>query len=334
MSWGDQIWAAIEDLREAGVENMVVPEIGWKVEVANYPGTYPHSHTKFVVVDGERLMAAGFNYGWLHYPREHPSGEGDDLTDLGIIIEGPVAQAALATYDDMWVGADQIYCSDFYPQDGSDWKDSCVEMKASGGHPPEVMKYYLAGSETTLSLYRTHTYKEADEAVSSAIASAKETIDIMSVNFSLEVICMVNVAFPDACTFKQALPWMESLVEAIETNQVYVRAIVENANSNGLENRVGIDIFEKELARRGLSEYFEVRFFDGRLHAKSILIDDVLLIVGSQNLHYSSYGKGGLLEYSVATDSPEAIQTYQEMFEYYWDLAIPADEAEFATTAN
>jgi phosphatidylserine/phosphatidylglycerophosphate/cardiolipin synthase-like enzyme len=127
---------------------------------------------------------------------------------------------------------------------------------------------------------------------------------------------------------------MESLVEAIETNQVYVRAIVENANSNGLENRVGIDIFEKELARRGLSEYFEVRFFDGRLHAKSILIDDVLLIVGSQNLHYSSYGKGGLLEYSVATDSPEAIQTYQEMFEYYWDLAIPADEAEFVTTAN
>lgn len=145
---------------------------------------------------------------------------------------------------------------------------------------------------------------------------------------------MVNVAVPDACTFEQALPWMESLVEAIETNHVYVRAIVENANSNGLENRVGIDIFEKELARRGLSEYFEVRFFDGRLHAKSILIDDVLLIVGSQNLHYSSYGKGGLLEYSVATDSPEAIQTYQEMFEYYWDLAIPADEAEFATTAN
>jgi cardiolipin synthase len=110
--------------------------------------------------------------------------------------------------------------------------------------------------------------------------------------------------------------------------------IVENANSNGLENRVGIDILEGELDRRGLREYVEVRFFDGRLHTKSTLVDGELLFVGSQNFHYSSFGESGLLEFVAATESPEAIRAYQDMFEYYWGLAIPSDEAVWGTTSG
>ena len=36
---------------------MVDPEIGWRLEFANFPGAYPHSHTKFVVIDGDELQA-------------------------------------------------------------------------------------------------------------------------------------------------------------------------------------------------------------------------------------------------------------------------------------
>ena len=69
----------------------------------------------------------------------------------------------------------------------------------------------------------------------------------------------------------------------------------------------------------------QIRFFDGRVHMKSTLIDRELLIVGSQNLHYSSFGEKGLLEFVVASDDPVAIDSYQSMFDYFWEQADPVD---------
>jgi phosphatidylserine/phosphatidylglycerophosphate/cardiolipin synthase-like enzyme len=333
LEWGDQIWNAINDLRVAGVEEMENPDIGWKVEVANFPGVYPHSHTKFLVLDGDILISAGYNYGWLHFSKDHPSGKGDDLVDLGMIMKGPVAQAAMSAYDDMWVGANQLYCADFHPEDGSDWQDSCEWKTAEGGHVPEVLKYALAGEDqVAFSLYRTDVYKEADEAYVAALSTASESVDAIHVNFSLELICMINVLNPDICTFENALPLMEALVKAVDENHIRVRVIVENSNSNGLENRVAIQVLEEESAKMDLDDLVEVRFFNGRVHAKSALIDQELLIVGSQNFHYSSFGEGGLLEYVAATEDPDAIESYQTMFDFYWEQAIPVDEADWANS--
>jgi phosphatidylserine/phosphatidylglycerophosphate/cardiolipin synthase-like enzyme len=333
LQWGDQIWNVLEDLRDEGVHEMVNEEIGWKVEVANFEGTYPHAHTKFMIVDGKTLMGAGFNYGWLHYSTDHPSGKGDDLVDLGMVVEGPVAQAAISAYDDMWVDGNQLHCTDFFPDDGSDWTDTCRWGKAASGHVPEVMKYYLSElSHNAFSLYRSGNYKEADSAYSSVFSSAQSSIDAIHVNFSLEMICFLNVIAEDLCSFDNALPWMEAMLHAVEQKQVKVRAIVENSNSNGIENRIGIDIFERELASRGLEDLVEVRFFNGRVHAKSALVDQEFLVVGSQNLHYSSWGDGGLLEYGVASDDPEAVKQYQKMFDYYWEQAVPTDETDWTVS--
>ncbi len=179
-------------------------------------------------------------------------------------------------------------------------------------------------SSTAFALYRTDVYKEADHAYDAALASAEESIDAIHVNFSAEMICLLNLIAPDTCTFdNNALPWMKSLVQAVQKNHVKVRVIVENANSNGLENRVGIDMLQKKLASLGLSDLVEVRFFDGRVHMKTALIDQQLLFVGSQNFHYSSFSPGGLLEFVAATDSRTAIDEYQKMFEYYWQQSIP-----------
>ena len=66
----------------------------------------------------------------------------------------------------------------------------------------------------------------------------------------------------------------------------------------------------------------EVRKFPGELHAKTALIDEEFLIIGSQNYNYSAFGDGdGLAEYSFGTNDAEAIEDYLKMFEYYWDLA-------------
>ncbi len=334
LEYGSQIENAIAEFRAAGVEQMVEPEIGWRLEFANFPGAYPHSHTKFVVIDGERVTSVGFNYGYLHFPIDHPSGKGYDLLDLGLAVFGPIAQEAVSVYDDMWDGADQIHCEDFYPEDGSDWQKTCVEKKGVAEHVPEVMRYYLPpeGSDNTFSLYRNSVFKEADNFIAVGLASSTETIDMMETNFSLELVCMLNIIYPDFCTFDNALPWMEAMVEGIKKNNTLVRVIMENTNSNGLENRVSGQVLMEELARLGLEDQVELRFYNGKIHAKSILMDGELLFIGSHNLHYSAWGDTGLNEYSLATDNPEAIAEYQALFEAKWAEAIPFEEAEYGTS--
>jgi phosphatidylserine/phosphatidylglycerophosphate/cardiolipin synthase-like enzyme len=334
LEYGSQLKVAISDFRAAGVEQMVDPEIGWRLEFANFPGAYPHSHTKFVVIDGERTTSVGFNYGYLHFPKDHPSGMGYDLLDLGLAVQGPIAQEALSVYDDMWEGANQIHCEDFYPADGSDWQDTCTELTAVADHVPEVMRYYLPpeGSDNTFSLYRNSVFKEADNFIAAGLASSTDTIDMMETNFSLELVCMLNIIFPDFCTFDDALPWMVSMVEGIKNNNTHVRVIMENTNSNGLENRVAGTVLMDELTRLGLEDQVELRFYNGKIHAKSILIDGELLFIGSHNLHYSAWGEKGLNEYSLATDNPDAVAEYEALFEAKWQDAIPFEEADYATS--
>ena len=333
-AWGTQIIAAITDLRAAGVEQMVNPEIGWRLEVANFPGTYPHSHTKFVIVDGKTVASAGYNYGYLHFPKDHPSGKGFDMLDLGMQITGPVAQDTISAYDDMWSDSDQIYCENFYPADDSDWQDTCEEIKGVSDHVPEVLRIYLPPETdgTAFSLYRSTEYLEGDEFIAGSLAAAEESIEMIQVNFALEVYCMVNIIFPGFCDIDDAYPWLISIVEAVEKNQVKVRVIVENANSNGLENRVAGTVLIEELESRGLDGLVEIRFFNGKLHAKSTLIDDQLLIIGSQNMHYSAWGNGALTEHSLTTNDPAAIDEFKALFETKWKDAVPFEDAEFGAS--
>jgi phosphatidylserine/phosphatidylglycerophosphate/cardiolipin synthase-like enzyme len=86
---------------------------------------------------------------------------------------------------------------------------------------------------------------------------------------------------------------------------------------------VAIEVMRQELARRGISDLVEFRYLDGRMHTKGVLIDDKLLIVGSQNFHYSSFGESGLAEYNLATQSPEAVSQFKQTFDYYWQSAKP-----------
>jgi phosphatidylserine/phosphatidylglycerophosphate/cardiolipin synthase-like enzyme len=331
--WGGQIIDAIIDFRNAGVDKLVDPEIGWRLEIANFPGTYPHSHTKFLVVDGKTIMSAGFNYGYFHFTSDHPTGKGLDMLDLGVQVTGPVAQDGISTFDDMWEGADQIHCEDL-SLTNENWKDTCQEVKAQSDHVPEVLSYYLPpeGDSNAFSLYRSQKYKEGDEFIAITLASAQESVDMMQVNFSLDIVCMLNLIYPDFCTIDNALPYMYALLEAIETNNVQVRVIMENTNSNGLENRIGGIVFMQELERLGLSDLVELRFYDGKLHAKSTLIDGQFLMIGSHNMHYSSWGQNGLTEHTLMTNDPRAAAEYQALFEAKWQNAIPFAEAKYGTS--
>ena len=56
------------------------------------------------------------------------------------------------------------------------------------------------------------------------------------------------------------------------------------------------------------------------------VVDDQLLVVGSQNFHYSAWGSPSLTEYNLATDDPEAVEEFLTEYEYWWAQAIPVEE--------
>jgi phosphatidylserine/phosphatidylglycerophosphate/cardiolipin synthase-like enzyme len=330
-TWGSQVIEVIKDLKAVGVEKMVDPEIGWRVEVANYPGVYPHSHNKMFVVDGKLAGSLGFNYNYIHFAKDHPSGEGDNLFDLGMSVVGPVAQDVITHYDDMWNGADQIHCEDLTLPDGQ-WEDTCQEVKATSDHVPEVLRAYLPpnGDSNAFSLYRSKEFSEADDFVAASLAASTESIDLITANFSLDLHCIINLLAPGFCTLEDSMPYIDSILEAVEKNHTHVRVIMENANSYGLENRVTAMVLYPELERLGLDDLVELRFYNGRVHAKSALIDDALLIIGSQNFQYSAWGKGsGLGENMITTSDPQAIAEFKALFDFKWQEAIPVEEAEY-----
>ncbi len=324
---GDQIWNVIQDFVDVGLPTMEDPAIGWKVELANYKGSMPHSHTKFIVIDGKTVMAAGFNIAWTHLPEDNPSGKGESLTDLGVVLTGPVAQTGIAAFDDEWIDSNQLICSDLSNWDREYLEKNCTWQLASVSHIPESLKFYLPGDTAdAIAVYRTAVYKESDRAYEAALATAQETIDVIHVNFTADLICDLNLLVPTLCNFDNTLPYLHSMVDAMKQNGAHVRVMVEGSAGNGAENLPNIQILYNEAKKLGIEDQLEVRKFNGRVHMKSALIDDKLLFVGSQNFHYSSIAEGGVNEFVIATDSPQALAIYRDMFEYHWQQAIPMDE--------
>ncbi len=325
-TWGDQVWNVMDVLQKAGLPEMENPELGWKVELANFDGQNPHSHAKFLIIDGEKVMAAGFNYSYLHYSRNHPSGLGVSLVDYGMLMRGPVAQDALAAYDDLWEGSNLVQCPGLNPPKG-DWARYCDEMQgaATAIHAPEITLYHPTSDDAVaFSLLRTANRPESDRALDALIRSAQDRIDIFEVNFSLEVYCSLGIIMDDFCSMQDSLDYMQALLDVMERNRVRIRVLTTDVNMNGIENSVAIETFQKELARRGLSHLAEFRYYNGRMHAKAFLVDDAFLAVGSQNFHYSAWGDDrGLVEYNLATDAPEAISEFQSAFDDYWQRSKP-----------
>jgi phosphatidylserine/phosphatidylglycerophosphate/cardiolipin synthase-like enzyme len=322
-----QIYHALQDLRDAGVAEMENEEIGWKLEVADFSGSWPHAHSKFAIIDGKTTLAAGFNYSYLHLSSDHPSGQGLDMTDKGIQFTGPVAQASMSAYDDLWTGSSQVSCTNFPPPIPLLDFLWCDVDKAEATHPPEVLRFYPAdGAANAFSLHHTLLFQEADEAIIAAILHAEDTLDLYEVNFSLHSICLLAVFLTDICDVDDVVtPYMQALLTAVIENDVKVRAVVEKSAMNGFENRIAIEWLEERLAEAGKSDNVEIRFGSGKIHDKAILVDNAFLIVGSQNFHWSAWDTPSLTEYSLATDDETAIADFHQEFEHQWELAIPVE---------
>ena len=321
-----QLWNVFNHMRFAGVPTMSDPEIGWNLEVANYDGSWPHGHTKMVVIDGKTAVAAGFNFQHKHQSKNHPSGKGKDDFDLGIQMTGPVAQATQLAFDDLWYGSNLINCPDL-DSDSPLWWLTCRRDIATPEHVPEAQKYYLAQTNSNaFSLHRTKKFNEADVTIAKIVGSAEETMDVLQVNFTLKLVCDLNVLFR-VCDFSDALDYMNAMMDAIETKGVKTRVLIKKSPIEAVESNIAVKEFRRALAKRSLSELVEFRYFNDSVHAKAVLIDEQFLLIGSQNFHYSAWGDGsGLTEFSIGTDDPDAIADFKRFFEFHWENGTPVPE--------
>ena len=320
-----QLWLMLKDLQEAGFEKLNDPEVGWKLEVGNYGGAWPHSHVKTMIIDGETVVASGFNHEYKPLPKDHPSGQGLGDADTGIVFSGPIAQQTRRIYEEIWEDATVRHCNDL-TLDRRLWRFTCTDSKGVSTDIAEAMRFApTAEDAVAFSMFRNKVYDESDQQIVAAFESATESVDIAQAMFSMPMYCNLNYFF-DVCTFRQAPPYLKALMQAAE-NGAEVRVLLTPYPIQNIDNNIAMEIFNAEAVLRGLDDHVELRWFDDLLHAKTALIDNMFLIVGSQNLHYSAFGKGGgLSEYSIGTSDPDAIGQFQKMFEHFWERG-----AEFTT---
>ncbi|ANE43317.1 phospholipase D-like domain-containing protein [Deinococcus puniceus] len=324
LDWGPQVYAAARDLLAAGVP-LTDAARKWRVEVANYSGTFPHSHAKLLVTDGVDLTVMGFNVGPLHLDSAKNGGYGGNVRDLGVRVRGPVAADGLNVFDDLWTRSSLLSCAPDVT--AATVQRACrLGEAAKATHPQgtDQVQIGVKGRERVFSLYRREGFRAADDATVNMIGAATQTIDLMHVSFSMSVGCNLALLNPGLCTFDEALPWMEALADAAGRG-VQIRALLYEHGFLGLENRVGLAVLRRELERRGVADRLEARWYPGAVHAKTLLLDGRMLLVGSQNLHYSSWTPRGLNEYTLATSAPAATAGYAREFAFFWNKAQPAE---------
>ncbi|WP_229780654.1 phospholipase D-like domain-containing protein [Deinococcus malanensis] len=316
------VYSAARHLLLAGVPLAGDTVPGWTLELANYTYFAPHDHAKLLIVDGEDVSAGGYNISWFHVPLRTRGGR--DLTDLALRVRGPVARHAVAAFRDAWLHSRQLHCP------GSVTPATlkrCALVSDVASFPlvwtsPPVP----AGSSRVYGLYRRSGYMGADDAVSALFGAAQTRIDLMQSQVSGTLRCSLSLLAPGGCPFPaEHLPVWHAIVGAVRERGVQVRLVVDYDPVLQLETLAFLAGAQAALKPLGLQHHVQARWSgtDGGLHSKAALIDGQMLTVGSQNLHFSSFGDRGLNEYTLATSDPAALAAAQRTFDFEWGRSRP-----------
>ncbi len=323
-------YTAAAHLLAAGIPLTDDPVAGWHLELADYDYAMPHQHVKLVVVDRQDVSAGGYNISWFHLPPEvqapdAPQGGGQNLSDLALRVRGPVARHAVAAFRDGWALSHALSCA--APLTPRTVRQKCRFSRQTAfpvhfnGSAPR------AGQANVFGLYRRSGYEDADDTVSALFGSAQSSIEVMQAQVSGSLRCSLTLASGE-CQFPgdHLHPWIQA-VQAVRQRHVRLRLLLDYDPLLHWEGISLLASIRAALRPEGLENLVEARWFrePGGTHAKAALIDNQMLTVGSQNLHFSSFGGSGLAEYTLATDDAGAIAEFQNEFAFEWARARPVD---------
>lgn len=315
---------AARHLLEAGVPLTGDTVPGWRLELANFTYALPHNHVKLVVQDGERVLTGGFNVTFHHLPTDHPGGRGEGMADLALGVRGPVARHAVAAFGDSWALSRLLTCR-AAPTPATLRRDCTfsrpvpsLPLNWSGPAP-------TAGTARVYPLYRRNGYTHADETLAALFGAAQQSIDVIQSQVSGTLGCLADVSGESGCPPERQLPVWRAVVQAVRERGVTVRLLLDYDSTLQMETLALLRGLRSELAPLGLADRVQARWSGpaAGLHTKAALLDGEMLLVGSQNLHHSSFGRLGLAEYSLATSDPGAIEEYRRLFAAEWARSRP-----------
>lgn len=310
---GTQALQAVRDLTRLGVP-LSDAAIGWHLAVANY-SYFPHSHVKLHVIDGADLTVAGYNYTSWHLPSGQGLG-GQNLHDLGLRMRGPVAGDGVTVFDDLWRHSRQVRC----PADVTADRvlSSCTLGRAEAPtHRDAARTLRAAGTARAFVLYRRPGFDEADRGVLALFGAARGEIDLMEANFSPKLQCWYAFLQPDDCPPLTWPPYLQALLAAMERG-VKVRVLTVDYGIDRDANRSGIALLRLQARKRGIEDRFDARSVSFLMHTKAFTVDGRMVVAGSLNLHFSSWGPLGLNEAVLATTDPAAVAEQRASFGDVW----------------
>ncbi|GBF05049.1 phospholipase D-like domains [Deinococcus aerius] len=302
----------VRDLTRLGVP-LNDAAANWHLAVANYR-YFPHSHVKLHIIDGQDLTVAGYNYTDLHLPGTAPGGH--NLHDLGLRMRGPVAQDGVAVFDDLWRHSQQVSCPEGTGADAV-MRDCTLGPAEAATHPTLARTLTPAGGARAFLLYRRPSFDEGDQAHLALLGAARQSLDLMQAEFSPSFPCWYAFQNPDACPAGEWPPYLRAVLGAMERG-VRVRVLLVDYGIDRLPNRSGIALVRLEARRRGLEDRFEARYVTFAMHTKAMTVDDRLVLAGSQNFHFASWGPLGLNEAMLATTDPAAVAEQRSSFGDVW----------------
>ncbi|MFC5847479.1 phospholipase D-like domain-containing protein [Deinococcus petrolearius] len=322
-------FTAARHLLAAGIPLTGDPLPSWRLELADYRYAAPHQHAKLIVVDGQDVIAGGFNLSPMHLPAttRDPAtrqGGGQDLTDLALRVRGPVARHALAAFADGWAHSGLLECR------AAPTPQTVREVCAFTGRGTLPLAWRAPapapGAARVYGLYRRSGYETQDDTVAELFGAAERRIDVMQSQVSGTLGCSLSLTLPGLCRFPEdQLPVWRAAVQAVRERGVTLRLLLDHDPLLQVEGLSLLGSLRAALAPEGLAGHVQARWFAGAggLHAKAALVDGEMLTVGSQNLHFSAFGPRGLSEYTLATSDPATLRAFGRQFEYEWARARP-----------
>ncbi|GGL20155.1 phospholipase D-like domain-containing protein [Deinococcus radiotolerans] len=312
---------AARDLLSAGLPLTGAPEAGWRLDLANYRYAVPHSHMKLIVIDGQEVITGGFNISALHLPAAVPGGSA--VHDVALSVRGPVARHAAAAFRDAWSSSRALRCT--AEAAAATARQDCHLVDEAA---PDPLIWWgppaPAGEARVYGLYRRSGYGSGDAALTALFGAAQTRIDLLQSQVSGDLACDLSLTAPGGCPLDtRGLPVWQAIVSAIRERHVHVRLVLDRAPVLQTEALTLLGSLQAELRPLGLDGYLEARWSAHRLHTKAAVVDGAMTVVGSTNLHFSSFGPGGLTEYDLATSDPAAITAVQATFEDEWRQAQP-----------